>query len=46
MGHGENAITTIPLLPNKARMLKITLTDAVDPYYWSIHEIDVTGRQE
>ncbi|MGI5923463.1 MAG: ThuA domain-containing protein [Lentisphaeria bacterium] len=46
MGHAENAITTIPLLPNKARMLKITLTDAVDPYYWSIHEIDIIGRRE
>jgi type 1 glutamine amidotransferase/HEAT repeat protein len=44
MGHGDSAITTIPLLPNKARMLKITLTDSVDPYYWSIHDLTIMGK--
>ena len=40
-GNGTNQVVDIKLLENKSKFVKITLTEPVDPFYWSIHEFSI-----
>ena len=41
MGNGTGAITTAMLLDYPAKFVKITLTEATDKWFWSIHGLSV-----
>ena len=41
MGNGSGAVTTAMLLDYPAKFVKITLTEATDKWFWSIHELSV-----
>ena len=41
MGNGSGAITTAMLLDYPAKFVKITLTEATDKWFWSIHGLSV-----
>ena len=41
MGNGTGAVTTAMLLDYPAKFVKITLTEATDKWFWSIHGLSV-----